>query len=256
MPKFLRHFPNQKKVNCIMLEQIDLTKILVLDIETVPQTESFDELNDTWKDLWLKKAQLLKKEEGQTDLDIYPRAGIYAEFGKIVCISCGFFVREGNQYAFRIKSFSSENEIEILEGFTHLVNHHFSGPGFSLCAHNGKEFDFPFIARRCLLNALPIPQPLNIAGKKPWEVNLLDSMELWKFGDYKSFTSLVLLATAFGIPTPKDDIDGSMVGMVFWKEKDIERIKTYCQKDVITVAQILLKYKLQPLLETHQIQYV
>ncbi len=239
-----------------MLEHIDLTKILVLDIETVPQSETFDALTDTWKDLWLKKAQSLKKEEGQTDLDVYPRAGIYAEFGKIVCISCGFFVREGNQYGFRIKSFASTDESEILKQFIQLVNHHFSGPGFSLCAHNGKEFDFPFIARRCLLNGLPIPQPLNIAGKKPWEVNLLDSMELWKFGDYKSFTSLVLLASAFGIPTPKDDIDGSMVGMVYWKEKDLERIQVYCQKDVITVAQILLKYKLEPLLEEHQIQYV
>jgi predicted PolB exonuclease-like 3'-5' exonuclease len=141
----------------------------------------------------------------------------------------------------------------ILKDFSDLLNKHFSSPGNTLCAHNGKEFDYPFIARRCLLNALPIPTMLDIAGKKPWEVNLLDTMELWKFGDYKSFTSLVLLASAFGIPTPKDDIDGSMVWMVYWKEKDVERIKVYCQKDVITVAQILLKFRNLPLLDESRI---
>ncbi len=236
-----------------MLENLDLTKILVLDIETVPLAPSFDDLNDTWKDLWLKKAQTLRREEGQTDLDLYPRAGIYAEFGKIVCISVGYFSLKGAEYEFRVKSFFGDDEVKILKDFSDLLNKHFSGPGNTLCAHNGKEFDYPFIARRCLLNGLPIPSILNIAGKKPWEVNLLDTMELWKFGDYKSFTSLVLLASAFGIPTPKDDIDGSMVWMVYWKDKDAERIKVYCQKDVITVAQILLKFRNLPLLDESRI---
>lgn len=241
-----------------MLNQTDLSKVLVIDIETVPQYPSLDLLDETWRDLWMKKAQGLRREEGQNELDLYPRAGIYAEFGKIVCISCGFFLRdvEGN-YQFRVKSFYGDDEKQILEGFSGLLRKRpFSDLGASLCAHNGKEFDYPFIARRCLINGLEIPDLLNIAGKKPWEVNLLDTMELWKFGDYKSFTSLVLLASTFGIPTPKDDIDGSMVWMVYWKERDLERIRTYCQKDVVTVAQLLMKFKRLPLLGEDQIRVV
>jgi DNA polymerase elongation subunit (family B) len=231
-----------------MLEHIDLTKVLILDIETVPQVVSYDMLPEKWKHLWDKKASLLKKEESQTAFDIYNRAGIYAEFGKIVCISVGYFNRNGNEWSFRVKSFYNDDEKKLLSEFSEMLNRYFNQPDHLLCAHNGKEFDFPYISRRCLLNGIDIPRILNLAGKKPWEVQHLDTMEMWKFGDFKSYTSLELLATAFDIPTPKDDIDGSMVWEVYWLQKDLERIKTYCQKDVVTVAQLLLRFRHEPLL--------
>ncbi|MCE2741588.1 MAG: 3'-5' exonuclease [Sphingobacteriales bacterium] len=236
-----------------MLQQIDLTQILVLDIETVPQYPSFTDLPENWQYLWSKKAATLRNLESQSESDVYPRAGIYAEFGKIICISCGFFSSAGRSYQFRVKSFYGDDEAKILSEFNQMLLRHFSDPANSLCAHNGKEFDYPYIARRCLLNGLEIPDLLNTAGKKPWEIKLLDTMELWKFGDYKNFTSLELLAASFGIPTPKDDIDGSMVWTVYWNDKDIERIKKYCEKDVITVAQLLLKFKNEAMLEPEQI---
>jgi predicted PolB exonuclease-like 3'-5' exonuclease len=236
-----------------VLQQIDLTQILVLDIETVPQYPSFTDLPENWQYLWSKKAATLRNLESQSESDVYPRAGIYAEFGKIICISCGFFSSAGRSYQFRVKSFYGDDEAKILSEFNHMLLRHFSDPANSLCAHNGKDFDYPYIARRCLLNGLEIPDLLNTAGKKPWEIKLLDTMELWKFGDYKNFTSLELLAASFGIPTPKDDIDGSMVWTVYWSDKDLERIKKYCEKDVITVAQLLLKFKNEAMLEPEQI---
>lgn len=232
-----------------MLQHLDLTKILILDIETVPQYPSFTEVPEKWQQLWEKKSASLKREESQTASDIYPRAGIYAEFGKVVCISVGFFNRSGNFWQFRVKSYYGDNEKLLLGEFAQMIERHFDDPGNLLCAHNGKEFDFPYLCRRMLLNSVEIPGLLNIAGKKPWEVNHLDTMELWKFGDFKSFTSLELLATAFDIPTPKDDIDGSQVWTVYWNDKDLERIKTYCQKDVVTVAQLLLRFRGETLLD-------
>ncbi|MBP7510520.1 MAG: 3'-5' exonuclease [Bacteroidia bacterium] len=239
-----------------MLQNIDLTKILILDIETVPQFPHLSELPERWKYLWAKKAANIKKNQEDTEEDIYPKAGIYPEFGKIICISCGYFSSSGRSYQFRVKSFYGDDEAKLLSEFSQLLERHFSEPGSSLCAHNGKEFDYPYIAKRCLLNGLEIPTLLNIAGKKPWEINLLDTMEIWKFGDYRNYTSLELLAAAFNIPTPKDDIDGSMVWSVYWLEKDLERIKTYCQKDVITVAQLMLKFRGEPCLENEQILLV
>jgi uncharacterized protein YprB with RNaseH-like and TPR domain len=134
-----------------------------------------------------------------------------------------------------------------------MLDRHFDDPDHLLCAHNGKEFDYPYISRRCLIKQIDIPRILNIAGKKPWEVTLLDTMDLWKFGDYKSYTSLELLAAAFNIKTPKDDIDGSMVGEVYWKDKDVERIRHYCQKDIVTVAQLILRFRKEALLDEHDI---
>lgn len=232
-----------------MLQHLDLTKILILDIETVPQYPAFSEAPEKWQYLWDKKSASLKRTEEQSASDIYPRAGIYAEFGKIVCISAGYFNRSGNFWQFRVKSFYGDDEKELLQDFSQMLERYFDDPTNLLCAHNGKEFDFPYLCRRMLINGVPIPDLLNIAGKKPWEVNHLDTMELWKFGDFKSFTSLELLATAFGVPTPKDDIDGSQVWSVYWNDRDLERIKTYCQKDVVTVAQLLLRFRGESLLE-------
>jgi DNA polymerase elongation subunit (family B) len=232
-----------------MLERLDLSKVLVLDIETVPQQPQFNALNEKWQSLWEKKATFLKKNEDETAHEIYNRAGIYAEFGKIICISVGFFSRTGNDWQFRVKSFYSDDEALVLKEFNTLLERYFNQSGNLLCGHNAKEFDFPYLCRRMLINGISIPEILDIAGKKPWEVPHLDTMELWKFGDFKSYTSLELLATAFNIPTPKDDIDGSMVWKVYWQEKNLERIATYCQKDVVTVAQLLLRFRGENLLQ-------
>ncbi|MCF8429112.1 MAG: 3'-5' exonuclease [Bacteroidia bacterium] len=236
-----------------MLEQLDITKILVLDIETVPQYPSFNQVPERWKALWEKKSNTIKRESELTVEELYPRAGIYAEFGKIVCISVGYFNNSGQSYQFRVKSFYSHNESEMLNDFCKMVTKHFNSSDDLLCAHNGKEFDFPYIARRCVINKIPLPEMLNTAGKKPWEIKHLDTMELWKFGDYKSFTSLDLLAASFNIATPKDDIDGSQVWKVYWEENNIERIQLYCQKDVITVAQLLLSFRGENLLSDEDI---
>jgi uncharacterized protein YprB with RNaseH-like and TPR domain len=234
-----------------MLEQLNPRNILFLDIETVPQFCKFDEVPGHIAGLWEKKYSTLKKDFEELPSVSYKRAGIYAEFGKIICISCGCF---GNGNSFRIKSFYGHDEKELLKEFSLMLERSFASPDKLLCAHNGKEFDFPYICRRLLINHLPIPTILNIAGKKPWEIQHLDTMELWKFGDYKSFTSLNLLAAIFDIPTPKDDIDGSMVGDVYWVNGELERIVTYCQKDVLTVAQILRKFRGEKLIEEHNIE--
>jgi len=231
-----------------MLETIKLDEILFLDIETAPQQSSFQELDDTFKYLWNKKSSHFRKPEENAE-DVYNRAGIYAEFGKIICISTGLIYFSDTDYNFRVKSFYGHNEKELLLEFNDMLSSFARKKNIQLCAHNGKEFDFPYIARRMLINGVPLPKVLDIAGKKPWEVNFIDTLELWKFGDYKSYTSLELLTKVFGIPTPKDDIDGSMVADVYWKENNLPRIVTYCEKDVLAIAQLLLKYKGEELLK-------
>ena len=232
-----------------------VNNILFLDIETVPRFPDYSSLPEDWKQLWdTKSVSLIKYHEGQTNETLYPRAGIYAEFGKIVCISCGVLLGSVGQRKIIIKSFAGDDEKIILQQFIDMLNKWIAGEPKFLCAHNGKEFDFPYLCRRLIINSLPVPATLNISGKKPWEVNHLDTMELWKFGDFKSFTSLNLLAHTLGITTPKDDIDGSMVWEVYWKEKDLQRIITYCQKDVVTVAQILLRMNGEPLIEAVNIE--
>jgi hypothetical protein len=221
---------------------ISLNNILFLDIETVPQYASYEDLPDIWKELWTRKAEvLIRNKEEQTVESIYNRASIYAEFGKVVCISCGVINGSGNSKQLLIKSFAGDDEKSILSSFCDMLSKWSAESQKFLCAHNGKEFDYPYLCRRMVINDVCIPSVLSISGKKPWEVNHLDTMELWKFGDYKSYTSLNLLAHVLGIPTPKDDIDGSMVGHVYWHGHDIPRIVEYCQKDVITLAQIYLR---------------
>ena len=201
--------------------------------------------------LWEEKTRYQRKEEFSAE-EFYDRAGIWAEFGKIVCISVGYFSFRHQQRTFRVTSFTGE-EKNLLEDFSRLVNEHFSRPNKLFCAHNGKEFDFPYISRRMIINGIEIPQKLQLFGKKPWEIPHLDTMEMWKFGDYKHYTSLKLLAHILGIPSPKDDIDGSEVRNVFYNEGDIDRIATYCEKDTITVAQILLRFRNDTLLDDDEI---
>lgn len=221
-----------------MLEQLDLQNILVLDIETVPQHPTFDDVSPALQKLWATKTQYQRKDE--TPEEFYERAGIWAEFGKIICISVGIFTKE-QPIGLRLKSFAGHDEKELLNQFKGLLKK--QPANMVLCAHNGKEFDFPYLCRRMLVNGLQLPSQLEISGKKPWEVNHLDTMELWKFGDYKSFTSLSLLTEIFNIPTPKDDIDGSQVGHVYWNENDLPRICVYCQKDVVATAQLIRRFR-------------
>jgi 3'-5' exonuclease len=237
------------------MASIPFHNILFLDIETVPQYADYHSLPDDWRDLWdTKSSSLLKYHEGETKESIYPRAGIYAEFGRIICISCGLVQMNGNEKKMVLKSFYGDNESLILAEFSEMLKKWTVGEPKHLCAHNGKEFDFPYLCRRMIINGLPIPAILDTSGKKPWEVNHYDTLELWKFGDFKSYTSLNLLAHVLGIPTPKDDIDGSKVWSVYWLDKDLSRIVTYCQKDVITVAQIFLRLMGEPSIRKENIE--
>ena len=226
----------------------NLTKIMFLDIETVPSKAGFAELTPELAHLWEEKFNLIQKRmpekynEETTAEDAFAQsAGIYSEFGKIVCISVGFVHYKGNEMFFRTKSFAGHDEAKLLSEFSSLLVRFCSSREHTLCGHNIKEFDIPYICRRMLINGIALPEILNISGKKPWEIQFIDTLELWKFGDYKNYTSLKLLTAVFGIPTPKDDIDGSQVASVYYHENDIQRIALYCQKDVVATARVFLR---------------
>lgn len=244
-------------------DSYDLFNVLFLDIETVPATQEFDGLSEEMQELWaIKSRSLLRNFEGELEYDqiaelFSTRAGIYAEFGKIICVSVGFLSRpvNGELPLLRLKSFANHSEANLLEDFSELLEKHFGSPErFALCGHNIKEFDIPYLCRRMLVNQLPLPRMLDIAGRKPWETkHLLDTMEMWKFGDSKSYTSLRLLAAVFDFPSPKDDIAGADVAAVYWEERDLDRIAAYCEKDVLATAQLFLRLKRLPLLQPEQI---
>ena len=246
-----------------MLEQIDITKVLFLDIETVSGRANFGELDETFQKLWGYKAPSALKRYGE-DLteeelaDSYvDKAAIFAEFGKIVCISVGFVFRgKDGRLKVRLKSFANRDEKVLLREFNEMLDQYYPDTARQfICGHNIKEFDVPYMCRRMIANQMTLPRMLDIVGKKPWETkHLLDTMTMWKFGDYKSYTSLKLLAGVLNFPTPKDDIDGSQVGRVFWEEDDLERIATYCEKDVLATVQLFLRYQLKPILEDDQVQ--
>lgn len=236
-----------------MISKIPLDHILFLDLETVPQKGAFEELSEEAKELWSLKTEYQRRGE-YTPEEFYDRAGIWAEFGKIICISAGFF-RQETGLTFRIRNYTGTEET-ILREFKSLIESYFGSPRHLLCAHNGKEFDFPYLARRMVIHGISLPAKLSLFGKKPWEIPHLDTMELWKFGDYKHYTSLKLMAHVLGIPSPKEDIDGSMVRDVYYEENDLERIVKYCERDVVTVAQVFLKLRNEGLLKEDEIVYV
>lgn len=246
-----------------MIEHIDATKVLFLDIETVSGRATYSDLDDTFKYLWGLKAPGVLKRYGEelTEEEVsdsyVDKAAIYAEFGKIVCISVGAVYRDKDKrLKIRLKSFANRDEKVLLEEFNAMLDQYYPDTAKQfICGHNIKEFDVPYMCRRMIANQMRLPKMLQITGKKPWQVeHLLDTMALWKFGDYKSYTSLKLLAGVLGFPTPKDDIDGSEVGRVFWNEDDLERIAVYCEKDVLATAQLFFRYQLKPLLEDDQVQ--
>ena len=234
-----------------MLHKLNLEHVLFLDIETVPEHESFTGLSEEMQKLWADKTKYQRKEDYSPE-EFYERAGIWAEFGKIVCISVGYFVIRGSERNFRVTSFHGE-EKKLLQDFKNLIETHFSHTHHLMCAHNGKEFDFPYIARRMIIHGISLPYKLNLFGKKPWEVPHLDTLALWKFGDYKHYTSLKLLTHILGIPSPKDDIDGSQVRDVYYDEQDIDRIITYCEKDTVAVAQVILRLRQEELLSDDEV---
>jgi predicted PolB exonuclease-like 3'-5' exonuclease len=234
--------------------------ILFLDIETVPEVENYSELPKVKKELFALKTNYQRKPKSSFESEIpvekfYEKAGIWAEFGKIVCISVGYFVTQGSVRSFRVKSFYGDDEALLLYEFKELLENHFNGPKHLLCGHNGKEFDFPFIARRMIIKSINLPVKLNLFGKKPWEVPHLDTLEMWKFGDFKHYTSLKLLTTILEIPSPKDDIDGSQVAHAYYKEKNLERIAKYCEKDTIAVAQLFLRFNNESLLREEELVF-
>tara|TARA_B100000768_G_C11255205_1_gene366059 strand:+ start:585 stop:1298 length:714 start_codon:yes stop_codon:yes gene_type:complete len=237
-----------------MIHKLNLENLLFLDIETVPETKYYSDLSEDKQKLWDSKSKYQRKEDYSPE-DFYDRAGIWAEFGKIICISVGYFTEVNSVRRFRVTSFYGDEHGLLLE-FKALIETHFSKPKDLLCAHNGKEFDFPYIARRMVIHKVSLPLKLNLFGKKPWEVPHLDTLELWKFGDFKHYTSLKLLTSVLGIPSPKDDIDGSEIFRVYYEEKNVERIVTYCQKDTIAVAQVILRLRGEIVLEADEIDYI
>jgi predicted PolB exonuclease-like 3'-5' exonuclease len=245
------------------MKNINKDRIVFLDIETVPQTIDYRQLPGRLPELWEEKAETLKKrmpdkypDDADAQYVFANGAGIFAEFGKIVCISAGFIYRKNGNDFFRVKSFYGDDESKLLIEFCAMLELFGRPQEINLCGHNIKEFDVPYICRRLLVNGLPIPAVLDVASKKPWEVPFLDTLEMWKFGDYKNFTSLNLLTAIFNIPTPKDDINGSQVAQVYYEEKDLERISVYCQKDVVATAQLWLRLNGFPLIEEDCIEHV
>ena len=228
-----------------MIQNISLEKVLFLDIETVPNHPVWKDVSESEQQLWDKKTKNQRKEDFTAEEYYLERGGIMAEFGRIICITVGMLEKNDT---LKIKSFYGDNELELLEEFGDIFN----SPKLRdviLCAHNGKEFDFPWIARRFLINGIQPPLPFQMFGKKPWEIPHLDTMELWKFGDYKSFVSLELLAHLFGIPTPKDDINGSQVASIYHIDNDLARIVKYCEKDVLTLANVFRKMRQEEILK-------
>lgn len=239
------------------MQKTPLANLVFIDIETVPSVSSYGELSQTEQTLWSHKVRFTRWSEVEPETSFEERGGIYAEFGKVVCISIGFFYYDDSGLRFRVKSFFDDNEVELLKSFSALMNEHFNSIiDYVLCGHNIREFDVPYLCRRMLINGLAIPTLLDLSGLKPWQIPHLDTMQFWKFGDYKNFTSLEHLAHLLKIPSPKSDISGKDVARVYWEEKDLERIQRYCQQDVITIAQLILKFRGKPLLSDKQIEKV
>ncbi len=236
----------------------ELKNVLVLDIETISQEKNFSDLPEGIRKLWSNKAQFIRNEN-ELDVDelYFERAGIYAEFGKVIVIGVGIFYQEEGDTFIRVKSFQSDNEKQLLGEFADFLRSKFDQDQLRLCAHNGKEFDFPYLCRRWLINGIKIPDALDLSAKKPWEVLHIDTMEMWKFGDRKNYSSLELLTGIFGIPSSKSDITGSQVNDVYYNEENgLDRIAKYCRGDVVATAQLYLKLNNLPLIEDSKISII
>ena len=233
----------------------DLQNILFLDIETVALSESHALLDERSKAHWARKANFFRQRDPSlSEEGLYrDRAGIYAEFGKIIVIAIGRFITDENgNRTLKTRAFANHDELTLLQEFRGALEK-MDQSRLRFCAHNGKEFDFPYLSRRMLVHGIPLPESLSLSGRKPWEIPHLDTLEMWKFGDYKHYTSLDLLTTVFNIPTSKGDMDGSQVNEVYYREKDLRKIVEYCVGDVIAVAQLFLRLRGCPMIETNKI---
>jgi len=235
-----------------------LRNLLILDIETVALTKDYQNLNADLQKHWERKASFLRNEEERPPDELYElKAGIYAEFGKVITVAFGIFHEIEGELALRVKSYHGHDEKVLLSEIKDFLETKFDPESLRLCAHNGKEFDFPYLSRRMLINGIRLPYVLDNSGKKPWEVNFLDTLEMWKFGDRKNFTSLDLLTTIFDIPSSKTDIDGSMVNEVYYNEEGgLERIAKYCEQDVVATSQLFLKINAMPIVKPENITIV
>ncbi len=243
-----------------MQKRISFESLLFLDIETVPQTYKVEDMDDYTKYLFAKKSRVfvdkdISESEYLESLQFAynEKGGIFAEFGKVICISVGFITERSGIKQLFVKSFKHDDEETLLKQFKSLLEDKYNSPYSVLCAHNGKEFDFPYLCRRFLINGIELPNILQISGKKPWEIPHIDTMELWKFGDYKAYTSLELLCHVFNIPTSKDDINGADVARVYYEESGLDRIANYCSKDVVALAQLYLRLNAYSLVDEGEI---
>ncbi|HLN73461.1 MAG: ribonuclease H-like domain-containing protein [Methylococcaceae bacterium] len=232
-----------------MFDSICTEDVLFIDIETVPQFRELQQAPENIQHLWDKKSGCLRTDD-QPASEVYEKAGIYAEFGRIICISVGAVYQKDGKRCYKVKSYCDSDEKKLLYEFNSMLEVFTNNPKKKICAHNGQEFDYPYIARRTLINGLTLPKILDISGCKPWEIKdrMLDTLQMWKFGDYKSYTSLDLLCAVFNIPTPKDDINGSQVAKVYYEENNLERIVRYCEKDTLALANLLMRYKGEPII--------
>ena len=239
------------------MNTVPLHKLFIVDIETVPQSPDYTMLSNEWKGRWRQKIAKTIPESTTPEDSYRQRAGILAEFGKIVCISIGCFHENNGEQNFLIKSVYGDDEKTLLQSFIKAGDKFCKNKsGFAFAGHNIREFDIPYICRRLLINRLTLPHYLCLHDKKPWEVEMFDTLHWWKFGDHKNYITLDLLAGVMNVPTSKGDIDGSMVQDVYYKEKNIHRIVEYCQRDIEVVANLLLRFNNMPLLKRENIRVI
>lgn len=227
--------------------------VLFLDIETVPLYAEYDELEGMEKYLWDRTARYINTEE-ETDSETYAQAGVYAEFGRIVCICVGNIGIDNECEFLKLRCFYNDDERNLLLEFKSFLQK--LNTATILCAHNGKAFDFPFICRRMLINGIELPEIFVNSENKSSELQHLDTLEFWKFGDYQHFTSLEHLAHLFKLESSKKDIDRGSVQKVYYSQNDPQKIVDYCFNDVVTIAQLLLRFNNQNTIRTENIYYV
>ena len=230
-----------------------LEQIIFIDIETVPEFEYYSDLPLPMQKLWDKKFEQLKMEHETPAIAYQERAGIYAEFGKVIVIGLGYFTNSAEGLTFRMTALNGDDEKQLLKQLKELLIAKFPPYRYRFCAHNGKEFDYPYLCRRMVINQIELSEHLNLRGKKPWEIKHLDTLELWKFGDFKHYTSLELLCNVLDIPTSKQEIDGSQVATKYYRDKALDKISHYCLNDVLATARVYQRLTNQPLIQESEV---
>ena len=226
----------------------DIHKLLFVDIETVGVDEDLDSLHHTnpklskvWEETgWdYFKRKYSEDSELSSNQMFVKRAALLPEFGKIVCISVGFIVPSGET---KLDSFYGD-EKNILISTSELLNR-VDKLGFVICGHNVKNFDLPYIAKRMLINNIPVPKILPNYTIKPWESRVLDTKEVWGFNSFGGLSSLNLVCTSLGLETSKEgEVNGSNMHKYYYDSNNIEKIKNYCEEDVKCTINLVKKLK-------------